>query len=363
MTLETDENGDQRARCKHCNKPFKYVGANGTSALRTHLTRCKQFINKDAMGKQKTLPSMLENKQLSMQQNQFDEKICRRELAMMFIVAELPFKFVENEAFISYSNVLQPKFKVPSRPTLRRDCIELYGEERGKLKEFFSKFAGRVCLTTDTWTSCQNFTYLCLTCHFIDDNWKLQKKILNFCQITGHSGEAIGSAIESCLKSWEITKVLTITVDNASSNDLCVQYLKKILQSWGTLMLKGEYLHMRCCAHILSLTVKEGLKDMDDSIFRIRSAVRYVRSSPTRLARFKSCVEEQKVSSKALLCLDVETRWNSTYLMLETALKFQKVFDMLEIKDGKYREDLSREKMRGVPTEEDWLYARASCPF
>ena len=41
MTLETDENGDQKARCKHCNKPFKYVGANGTSALRTYLNRCK----------------------------------------------------------------------------------------------------------------------------------------------------------------------------------------------------------------------------------------------------------------------------------------------------------------------------------
>ena len=62
-------------------------------------------------------------------------------------------------------------------------------------------------------------------------------------------------------------------------------------------MLKGEYLHMRCCAHILSLTVKEGLKDMDDSIFRICSASRYVRSFLSRLARFKSCVEEQNVLS------------------------------------------------------------------
>ena len=51
------------------------------------------------------------------------------------------------------------------------------------------------------------------------------------------------------------------------------------------------------------------------------------------------------------------------YLMLETTLKFQKAFDMLEIKDGKYREDLFREKMRGVPTEEDWSYARAILPF
>ena len=291
MTIETDENGDKRAKCSHCGKSFKHSGLNGTSALRTHLKRCKQFINKQASGKQQTLPKIFENKQKSLQQNdQFDESCYRRELARMFVVAELPFKFVENEAFVSYNNVIQPRFNLPCRTTLKRDCLGLYEEERGKLKQYLSKFTGRVCLTTNTWTSCQNLSYLCLTCHFIDDDWKLQKKILNFCQITGHSGEAIGNAVEICLKRCGITKVLTITVDNATSNDLCIQFLKKRLQSWGTLMLKGEYLHMRCCAHILSLIVKEGLKDLDDSIFRIRAAVRYVRSSPSRLARFRSCV-------------------------------------------------------------------------
>ena len=72
--------------------------------------------------------------------------------------------------------------------------------------------------------------------------------------------------------------------------------------------MKGEFLHMRCCAHILSLTVKEGLKDIDDSIFRIRSVVRYVRLSPARTTRFKNFAEEEGIETKSLLCLDVEMR-------------------------------------------------------
>jgi hypothetical protein len=33
------------------------------------------------------------------------------------------------------------------------------------------------------------------------------------------------------------------------------------------------------------------------------------------------------------VCLDVDTRWNSTYLMLSIAEKYQKAFELLEEED------------------------------
>ncbi|XP_062100449.1 zinc finger BED domain-containing protein RICESLEEPER 2-like [Humulus lupulus] len=87
---------------------------------------------------------------------------------------------------------------------------------------------------------------------------------------------------------------------------------------------------MRCYAHILNLVVSDGLKEMSYAISSIRNAVRYVRSSPARLKRFKEACKDVNVESKALLCLDVVTRWNSTYMMLEAALKFKKAFRNLE---------------------------------
>ena len=46
-------------------------------------------------------------------------------------------------------------------------------------------------------------------------------------------------------------------------------------------------------------------------------------------------MEKLGIESKSLLCLDVPTRWNSTYLMLETDKNFEKVF-VLDFEDNNY---------------------------
>ena len=104
-----------------------------------------------------------------------------------------------------------------------------------------------------------------------------------------------------------LSRVLTLTVDNATSNDTGVQHLKKILLSWNNMVLKGDYIHMCCCAHILNLIVSCGLKEIDNSVLRIRVVVKYIRSSPSRFMKFKECVERQKIEYKGHICLDVET--------------------------------------------------------
>nr|KYP34953.1 hypothetical protein KK1_044037 [Cajanus cajan] len=47
--------------------------------------------------------------------------------------------------------------------------------------------------------------------------------------------------------------------------------------------------------------------------------------------------------------------------MLEAALKYKKAFDLLEMQDNKYVEDLHKGK--GVPLESDWNDARLLLPF
>ncbi|KAI4297878.1 hypothetical protein L6164_037739 [Bauhinia variegata] len=150
------------------------------------------------------------------------------------------------------------------------------------------------------------------------------------------------------------------TVDNASSNDVAISYLKKRIKSLNGLVLDGELLHVRCCAHILNLIVNDGLKDMQDSIFSIRNVVRFVRSSPSRLAKFNDCVNFASLPSKGFVCIDVPTRWNSTYLMLEAALRFQAAFEKLEDDDRSYVEHFG---VLGPPSASDWLNANVFLKF
>ena len=124
---------------------------------------------------------------------------------------------------------------------------------------------------------------------------------------------------------------------------------------------------MRCATHIVNLIVTSGLKEMHDSIVGIRNVVIYIRSSPSRLQKFKAYVEKEKIDHKGLVALDVPTRWNSTYLMLESALKFQKDFDRMEEDDenyiGYFAKDEHGRKKVGPPLFIDWENARVFVKF
>ena len=77
---------------------------------------------------------------------------------------------------------------------------------------------------------------MCLTAHWIDEDWTYQKRILNFCVVENHKGDTIATKIENCLVSWSIDKVFTVTVDNASSNDTAIAKLKVVLKQWKGLV-------------------------------------------------------------------------------------------------------------------------------
>ena len=129
---------------------------------------------------------------------------------------------------------------------------------------------------------------MCLTCHFINDAWKLHKRILNFCQVEDHKGETVGRKIEMSLRECGIDGIFTLTMDNASSNLTTIKFLQKVIKDWDGTVLENEFMHMRCCAHILNLIVGEGLKEIDASVARVCEVVRYVKSSPNRNQTFRN---------------------------------------------------------------------------
>ena len=105
----------------------------------------------------------------------------------------------------------------------------------------------------------------------------------------------------------------------------------------GFLVSDGDLFHMRCCAHILNLIVHDGLKQIDSSIGKIRDSVKYFKGSQTRKDKFLDCVKLVSMGYTKGLSQDVPTRWNSTYLMIESATHYRCAFQHLHLTDSNYK--------------------------
>ena len=109
---------------------------------------------------------------------------------------------------------------------------------------------------------------------------------------------------------------------------------------------------MRCCAHILNLIVRDGMSGMKKCVENIRDSVSYWTATPRRIENFEVAVCQIGIKESKCLVLNCKTRWNSTYLMLTTALLYKDVFVQLSKLDKQYK---------CLPNEVEWDLAIVLC--
>ncbi|XP_039035898.1 zinc finger BED domain-containing protein RICESLEEPER 2-like [Hibiscus syriacus] len=284
----------------------------------------------------------------------FDNAKMREVISHMIMVHELPFNFVEYGLFNVVMKEANPGFNKISRASVKQDCISSYEIGKKRVQKLLDSVK-RVSITTDMWTSNQNIHYMVVTCHFVDSDFKLHKRILSFVDVPPpYSGVCIYDSLFKCLKEWNIeTKVVTLTVDNAKTNDVVARKLMENLNLQKKLDVGGKLFHVRCCAHILNLLVQDGLGEIEDIIHNVRESVKHVNASPGRLHIFSELAKQLSMPKKHLI-LDVSTRWNATYAMLSTALEFKEVFVNYADRESTYTTLLS---------EEDWKKVEEVCSF
>ncbi|GER35061.1 BED zinc finger [Striga asiatica] len=346
-----------RAQCRYCQSDLACNSTrNGTSTLQKHLElHCHSYPGsaRNTDSSQKHFSRDGEGNESIV--THWTQENCTKAAVEMIIIDEMPFSAIEKSGFKRFCSVVVPKWKIPCRKMVVKHFLSMYNSKKECLKEELRNHC--VCLTTDTWTSIQNINYMVITAHFIDSNWNMHKRVLNFCVIPNHQGITIGKILEKCLQDWSIKKILTISVDNASANKVAIDYMRRKLGNGEKQqILGGKFLHMRCLAHVVNLIVKSGLKCMDKSIASIRNAVKYVRSSPARLETFKECVIKEELQSRKVCVLDVPTRWNSTFIMLETAVKLRQAFERLaEEEETKYKSYFDEDDEENEDVEDDVL--------
>ncbi|KAL4584320.1 hypothetical protein LXL04_008917 [Taraxacum kok-saghyz] len=340
-----EEDGVEKkyTECLFCIKLLKADGTlNGTTGLNRHWRSCK--ANPENQQSDDDKQSKLSFKMDPTGEGhvytwKHDEVKIAKAVLGIFTIGELPFKFLENEAFIELVNALNGRVILPSRHTASRNVAQLYLDERRKLLKYLSNLNTTVHLTTDTWTSpCQRKNYMVVTAHFIDDDWVMHKRVVNFREVDTHKGEDMARGLLVCIHEWGMKKVMSMTVDNASRT------------AWRS--------NISCMAHIINLIVKMGLQHQNYHVECVQNAVKYIRGSTQWIKKFKKAMKDVAVDTKRFLCGETRTRWNSTFELLKSAYDVRDVFVEYGMQDKSFEKDVDR-----VPEFKDFEEIKKTIDF
>ncbi|XP_052207487.1 zinc finger BED domain-containing protein RICESLEEPER 1-like isoform X2 [Diospyros lotus] len=279
----------------------------------------------------------------------FDQERSQLDLARMIMLHGYPLEMVEHVGFKMFVKNLQPLFEMTSS-ALELDCKKIYGKEKQKVYETLHALHGRVSLAVDMWTSPENAAYLRLTANFVDEDWKLQKKILNFITLDdSYTDDILSEVIMKCVMDWDVDRMLfAMTFDDFFLNDDTIFKIKDWLSQNKPLLKIGQLFDMRCAMHVLKSIAWDAVKSLQDVINKIRESIRYVKSSQATQGKFNEVAEQVGINGQRRLFFDCPMQWNSTYLLLETALEYKGAFSVLQEHDAGYSISIS---------EREWEWA------
>ncbi|KAI5557469.1 hypothetical protein BDE02_18G105700 [Populus trichocarpa] len=362
FTIETLSSDCRRAFCKQCRQSFAYsMGSkvSGTSHLKRHIAKgtCLALLNNQGNRQTPGTPTMNGNSSMSDPPRRrcrsrnsasisFDLDHFRQKIARMMIMHDYPLHMVEHPGFVNFVKSLEPRYDMMSFNTVQGDCISGYLREKQKVMKFIECLPGRVCLTLNVWTSSQSLSYVFITGHFIDGDWKPQRRILNVVmEPYPNSDAALSHAVASCLSDWSLEGKLFSITFNHPVGEPGRENLRSLLCVKDPLIINGQLLFGNCSAHALSSFAKDVLWEGREIIKKVRYSVKYVKTTESHEQKFRELKQQLQVPSEKGLSLDNQAQWNTTYQMLVAASELKEVFSCLDTSDPNYKE---------APSMEDW---------
>ncbi|GAB4832825.1 hypothetical protein Ancab_040288 [Ancistrocladus abbreviatus] len=370
FTIETVGAGCRRACCKVCKQSFAYSTGSkvaGTSHLKRHIAKgtcpvilrqqernqLTPYMPKSGGTEGSTEAPKRRYRSSSTPYLIFDQDRCRHEIARMIIMHDYPLHMVEHPGFVAFVQNLQPRFDMVNFNTVQGDCVATYLREKQKLQKFIDGLPGRICLALDVWTSNQTTCYVFLTGQFIDNDWKLHRRLLNVVmEPFPESDTALSHAVATCLSYWNLENRLSAVTVNQSLTDSALENLRALISVKNSRILNGQLLIGNCIARTLSGMAQEVLTAGQETIKKIRASVKYVKTSESHEEKFLELKQQLQVPTEKSLSLDNLTQWNTTYDMLLAAAELKEVFSCLDTSDPEYGD---------APSMEDWKQVENLC--
>jgi len=337
------------AVCHYCKRELTAGSGSGTGHLNRHYKACLARLGQTRGGGMQTQLNFDADGTVSTWV--YNPQVARDEIANFIMSEDLPIMLGESQNF---KNLIQrafcPQYQPVTRKTTKSDLFSLYKKKLAALKEDFKKVQFSFALTSDIWTSSHQKTcYVSVVAHYLDDSYVLNKRVIGFRSMDeSHTGDAIANQILEVVRDFQIaSKILSITLDNASANTTAIEILTPQLQSY----IKGYIIHHRCVCHIINLVVQDGITVANKFLNNIRAAIRFMTCTPQMIAKFAEyCRAHDKRPRK--FGLDMKVRWNSTYHMLKSLEGYEELITVFVNANAK---DLGL-----VLTDADWKIA---CQF
>ncbi|KAL9570405.1 hypothetical protein ACKAV7_005413 [Fusarium commune] len=287
-----------------------------------------------------------------------------QELSVGFVIdSDVPFTIFEHkflkELFYQFDHKLA--LQIPwSSSSITRELQKIFESKADIIKAELGSALTKIHISFDLWTSPNHLAIIAVFAHFIDKFGNQQSRLLALRHQLGiHSGENLAETLFEIVQLWDIRgQVGTVISDNVTTNDTCLSYFYRQLDlSIRPADIKAR--RIRCYGHVLNLIARvflfgkdaesfelesdingiRGLQEQDlrhwrskDPIGKLHNIVKFIRSSPQRSEYFKRIAHEQEDEGYHLceestteleVILNNETRWNSTYMIIERALQKQ----------------------------------------
>jgi hypothetical protein len=275
------------------------------------------------------------------------------------------------KALLCFQNPRVEAVVPQSVSTIRRWLMADFAKYKQTIIRSIASAKGKVTISFDGWKANNNvLDLLGVVIHYLGDDYKLHNVVLAMCNTLGsHTGANIADHLFDVLKEYQISgsQIAYFAADNATNNDAALKHLSK------RVTLDPVTSRLRCAGHIYNLVCtailfgvdSEALEDakhdfsqlQDDSeierviddldnasrngseeqqhraqqrhgpIGKLHNLVTHIKANNSRITLFESKQREATMDGEAEKVLRLVTnggiRWNSTYLMIERAVKLK----------------------------------------
>ncbi|KAM0919899.1 hypothetical protein ACQ4PT_007891 [Festuca glaucescens] len=216
---------------------------------------------------------------------------------------------------------LNPTVKIPSYADLMSTFLDVFDNEKAKLKEKFAALCGRVCLSVYVWHYDPLSAFLCLSVHYIDDEWERHQKIITFRAMdTICNAEKMSDVILMVIRDWGLCgKVFSIILDDAFIDDSVASNVKAHLLKENSSCANRSLFVVRYGTHLLDQVIQVGLDELDKVMEKSANCSKHMmgpNSSAVHYPNYKYAPSQED--------------WGEARKMCETLEEFHQYMDTIQ---------------------------------